>query len=367
AEMVHLWLRAETKPKEHRAALTPSTCQTLFQHGFQITVEKSKERIFDDEEYEKVGCVMVPMGTWRTAPLEAYIVGLKELPENDDSPLSHSHIFFAHCYKNQDGWKEIIRRFVKGNGIILDMEFLTDEKNRRVAAFGYHAGFSGTALGLDVWAQQRLDPKQKYPEVLPYPNENGLISHIKSRLESAIKLNQRSPRVMVMGALGRCGRGATDFASKAGIPEENIIKWDIEETKRGGPFPEILESDVFVNCIYLNQKIPPFITKEFLDKPRQLSVVVDVSCDTTNPNNPLPIYTVNTTFGNPTVSVETKNPHPLEVISIDHLPTLLPRESSEQFSRDLLPSLLQLSERDSARVWVDAEKLFREKASLIDL
>ena len=54
---------------------------------------------------------------------------------------------------------------------------------------------------------------------------------------------------------------------------------------------------------------------------------------------------------------------PLSVISIDHLPTLLPREASEQFSHDLLPSLLEFPNRDKARVWTDAEKLFREKLS----
>lgn len=52
---------------------------------------------------------------------------------------------------------------------------------------------------------------------------------------------------------------------------------------------------------------------------------------------------------------------PLSVVSIDHLPTLLPREASEQFSEDLLPSLLEFPERKTARVWMDAEKLFREK------
>lgn len=77
---------------------------------------------------KRVGCALVPNGTWKTAPLDTYIIGLKELPENDDSPISHTHIFFAHCYKNQAGWQDIIRRFVKGNGVILDMEFLTDEK-----------------------------------------------------------------------------------------------------------------------------------------------------------------------------------------------------------------------------------------------
>jgi saccharopine dehydrogenase (NAD+, L-lysine-forming) len=39
----------------------------------------------------------------------------------------------------------------------------------------------------------------------------------------------------------------------------------------------------------------------------------------------------------------------------------LPREASEQFSKDLLPSLLQLPERATAEVWVNAEKLFRQK------
>lgn len=52
---------------------------------------------------------------------------------------------------------------------------------------------------------------------------------------------------------------------------------------------------------------------------------------------------------------------PLSVISIDHLPTLLPREASEQFSSDLLPSLETFPQRQHARVWTDAEKLFRQK------
>ena len=53
----------------------------------------------------------------------------------------------------------------------------------------------------------------------------------------------------------------------------------------------------------------------------------------------------------------------LSVISIDHLPTLLPREASEQFSSDLLPSLMTFPERHNTRVWTDAEKLYKEKLS----
>jgi len=47
----HLWLRAETKPHEQRAGLTPSTAKQLLQDGFKITVEKSDQSVFDSAEY----------------------------------------------------------------------------------------------------------------------------------------------------------------------------------------------------------------------------------------------------------------------------------------------------------------------------
>jgi saccharopine dehydrogenase (NAD+, L-lysine-forming) len=78
-----------------------------------------------------------------------------------------------------------LKRFIKGNGTILDLEFLVDDKGRRIAAFGYHAGFAGTALGLDVWANQQLHPKQKFPSVEPYPDEKNLIGYIQNRLDGA--------------------------------------------------------------------------------------------------------------------------------------------------------------------------------------
>lgn len=75
------------------------------------------------------------------------------------------------------------------------------------------------------------------------------------------------------------------------------------ETSKGGPFSEILEADIFINCIYLMNPIPPFLNKEALTKGGKLSVISDVSCDITNPHNPLPIYDTATTFKNPTVRI----------------------------------------------------------------
>ncbi|KAJ1987082.1 Saccharopine dehydrogenase [Dimargaris cristalligena] len=368
ASPTHIWLREETKPFEHRAALSPDVCCQLLARGFQVTVERSEQRIFDDVEYAQAGCTLVPGGLWKTeAPKDAYITGLKELPENDESPLPHAHIMFAHCFKNQGGWKEVLGRFDRGQGTLLDLEFLNDSNGRRVAAFGFHAGFAGAAVGIDVWCHQHsAQAAQPFPVVKPYPNEDALISELRAKLQATVARVGRYPRLMVIGALGRCGRGALDLARKVGIPEDQLLKWDMAETAKGGPFQEIVDSDIFVNCIYLTHKIPPFVTQAQLDAPsRQLSVIVDVSCDTTNPNNPIPFYNVNTTFDHPTLAVPTQHPSqkPVDIVAIDHLPTMLPRESSHAFSTDLLPSLLELPERHSARVWTEAEALFRRKVA----
>ncbi len=358
---VILHLRAETKPLEHRAALTPSTTHTLIDAGFTVYVEESSLSTFKTEEYAKVGAIIVPEGSWKTAPKERIIIGLKELPE-ESFPLIHEHIQFAHCYKNQAGWQDVLSRFPAGKGTLYDLEFLQDYLGRRVAAFGFYAGFAGAALGvLDYAFKQLHDDKEDLPGVEAYPNEDELIKDVKAGLDAAIKTGAKLPKVLIIGALGRCGSGAVTLLEKIGLPEENIIKWDLNETKKGGPFQEIADADVFVNCIYLSKPIPPFINLDLLNsKNRNLRTIVDVSADTTNPHNPIPVYSIATVFDKPTVLVETTAGPKLSVVSIDHLPSLLPREASEFFSRDLLPSLLQLPYKDSANVWIRAEDLFKK-------
>lgn len=281
-------------------------------------------------------------------------------------PLNHTHIQFAHCYKTQSNWSEVLSRFPAGSGTLLDLEFLTDEHGRRVAAFGYHAGYAGAALAIMDWSWQ-LDPAKRgtpMPAVDYYPNENALVNDVKAAMQKGLKYASSPPQVLIIGALGRCGKGAVDLCLAAGIPTTSVLKWDMAETAKGGPFKEIIESDIFINCIYLDKPIPKFVDRESLSSPeRKLSVVCDVSCDTTNPHNPIPIYDICTTFDKPTVPVNVERDPPLSVISIDHLPSLLPREASEAFSAALLPSLLQLHQRKESRVWQQAEELFKEKVA----
>ena len=149
-----LHARAEAKPFEHRSCLTPTTTKKLLDAGYKVNVERSPtnpdyERIFKDDEFEKAGATLVPEGSWTKAPKDHIIIGLKELPE-EDWPLEHTMVHFAHCYKQQGGWEKVLARFPRGGGVLYDLEFLQDESGRRVAAFGYHAGFAGAALAIKV-------------------------------------------------------------------------------------------------------------------------------------------------------------------------------------------------------------------------
>jgi saccharopine dehydrogenase (NAD+, L-lysine-forming) len=213
--MKKLFLRRETKRNEQRACLSPQICKQLLPYFSQIVVESCPQRIFKDQEYTDLGI------TIGTKPQNCIVIGLKELPESND-PITDTHVMFGHCYKDQDGWQQMVSRFKRGNGLLLDLEFLM-ENNRRVAAFGYYAGFAGAAVALDVWAHKQLFPGKEYPKVNPFANQEDMYASVRKNLALAKQKVHKQPRVMVMGALGRCGSGACDFVMGAGIPAYKFI------------------------------------------------------------------------------------------------------------------------------------------------
>lgn len=360
SQKFHFWLRDEVKPGEKRTAILPEHAAQLIQNGHRVTVEESTIRCVSNESFKEVGCTMAPKGTWMNSPKDTVILGLKELPETNDD-LIHRHIFFAHCYKDQSGWKQILYRFINGGGSLWDLEFLT-ENGRRVAAFGRCAGYIGMAAGIIDWCHQYLYPEQKsLPPLVYHENFAALSKYVKDLLDQAVVIAKRDPKIIIIGAPGRCGIGATSLAESVGI--KNIEKWDSSQTSVGGPFKEILEFDILCNAINLGDKIPPFLTEDMLKNSastRKLSVIVDVSCDPNNPANPLPIYHDITTIKEPSLRIinSENGKLPVDIIAIDHLPSLVPYESSKEFADLLIPHLVQCGETD---VWKRCGQLFIDK------
>lgn len=73
-----------------------------------------------------------------------------------------------------------------------------------------------------TWAHQLTHGKgSPLPSVSSYENEHLLISDVKKAVETGKSKAGHLPRVLVIGALGRCGRGAVDLCVRAGL--EDII------------------------------------------------------------------------------------------------------------------------------------------------
>ena len=275
---LHLWLRHETRTTERRTPIVPSDARRLVENGVTLTVEESPQRVFPTEAYEAVGCRVVEAGSWADAPADAVIVGLKELPD-EPAELRHRHVFFGHAFKAQPGAEALLRRFVAGGGALLDMEYLEDDNGRRLAAFGYWAGYVGAALAVlhhrgRLTAPLRPMSKEELDTVLqPVPGDGEFTS-------------------LVIGALGRSGRGARVALAEAGL---DPTCWDLAET-RDLDRQALLEHELMVNTVLTTGPSTPFLTDKDLDEPvRRLRTVCDVTCDVGSPYNVLPVYDTVTT------------------------------------------------------------------------
>lgn len=343
--MTHLWVRAEQRPFEERVGITPDGVAALIGAGIRVSVEASSVRAIPIDGYRAAGATIVPENSWPTAPQDAIIFGLKELPE-DGTPLPHRHIMFGHAFKGQPAGQVLLGRFKTGGGTLYDLEYLVDETGRRVAAFGYWAGFAGAAVSLKCWAAQQrgglCGPVRKVP------SRAALLDQLAQELQGLGR-----PRSLIIGALGRVGTGAADLCTAMGV---QVTRWDMAETAHGGPFPEVLQHEIFLNCILARPGCPVFVPASAKSDPaRKLTVIGDIACDPTSDFSPIKVYDRATDWDAPALRVH--DAPPLDVTAIDNLPSLMPVESSEDYAAQLLPSLLTLTDLSSG-VWGRARSEF---------
>ncbi|MFJ3880329.1 saccharopine dehydrogenase [Streptomyces sp. NPDC090077] len=348
SETSQLWMRSETRPTERRAPLTPEDALRLVRQGVRITVEESGHRVFPLDAYEAAGCGTAPAGSWsRDAPGSAYVLGLKELPPTPEL-LHHRHVYFGHAYKGQAQAPELLRRFAAGGGTLLDLEYLADAEGRRLAAFGYWAGYAGAALAA-LHARGALTAP-----LVPLP-----------RPELDARLGAAPPdglRALVIGAEGRSGRGACDALTTAGI---TVTRWGRTAT-RSLDRAALLGHDILVNAVLTTRPVPPFLTPADLEAtPRRLSVIADITCDTGSDLHLLPVYDRLTDWTVPARRLPGGGP-PVDVIAIDNLPSLLPAEAARAFSADLLPKLLALHGPSPDPDWLRCRAAFTTALAALD-
>jgi saccharopine dehydrogenase (NAD+, L-lysine forming) len=346
--MEHLWVRAEERPEESRVGIVPEGVADLVARGFRVTVEESPTRALPLAPYLEAGAVAAPRGSWREAPREAFVFGLKELPD-DGSALVHRHIMFGHAFRGQEGAGRLLARFRAGGGVLYDLEALVDGTGRRVAAFGYWAGFAGAAVALKAWAAQARGEVCGPLEV--HAGREALLAALRAEMGDVLR-----PSALLIGALGRTGRGAADLLAAM---EVGAQLWDKAETAHGGPFPEVLAHEVLLNCVLAVPGGPVFVPQDAPASARRLRVIADIACDAGAPYSPIRVNDRPTSWAAP---VRRVHPAPaLDVMAIDNLPAILPVESSRDFAAQLLPHLAAL-ERVDAGVWARARASFERHA-----
>jgi saccharopine dehydrogenase (NAD+, L-lysine-forming) len=312
----YIILRREYRQLEYRTPLIPTDCKKIIQNNMIVYVEKDSNRCYSDTEYIENGCIMINNYD-DLLHNDMLIVGLKEFDYNLNYVFNYNHLYFSHTFKNQSNSNYILQRFKAGGGSIYDLEYFTDSNNKRLFAFGFHAGIAGCYLGLLQYYYKKQ--YKNINKIKPFNSYNQLFNHIYSEyIDIYIQ-----PDIAIIGN-GRCAQGVIYLLNQLNL-SYTIYTKDINKDN-------LHNYNIIFNCILLTTHIDPFITNNMVKLFKDPTVIVDISCDYNNINNPIPIYSQLSNFNEPIIKINKY----VDVIAIDNLPSLLARNSSSAFSAKLI-------------------------------
>ena len=310
-----IYIRNEIYENEYRSPIVPHDIQVLTNHNYFFYIQESKHRIFSNQEFQECSGVQLTSKEWFDPEFQdCFILGIKELPYLENLH-QHTHCYFSHSFKQQANANQILRAFSKSKSILYDIEYLLDKKGNRLIAFGYYAGLTGAVLGLQEYIQY-----QSLEQLVPWASYEDMVSSIQIP-------PYFQPKILIIGSKGRCGSGVRSVLNTLHIPYTTMDK---------GEEKDIHTFDIVFNCILLDTDYTRiWFPKDYTTD--QKMVIVDISCDYSKPNHPIPLYSEATTWKKPVY----KPSENISIIAIENLPSLLPKESSIHFSKYLTKLLLE--------------------------
>ncbi|MBN2363190.1 hypothetical protein JXL83_03575 [candidate division WOR-3 bacterium] len=398
--MKKIGIRRENKgPFEKRSPIVPNDVKKLIESGLKVFVEKSRDRIIPVEEYEKVGAESVDNFTGIEADL---ILGIKEV--KPEYLLEEKvYMFFAHVIKGQKYNMEMLKEILKKNITLIDYETIKDDQGKRLIFFGRYAGLAGAidtlwALGKRLSYEGISTPFRNIKRALEYKDLEEVKNDVKLAGE-AIKKDGLpeiiSPLTVAFTGYGNVSSGAQeifDLLPVVSISPEELLKLSSADYSRRNVYKTVFrEEDLFVRkdpkikfdlnhyyenpgqyeCVfekysgeisvlvngsYWDDRYPRTFTSENAKRlwksgSRKLKVIGDVSCDiaggveitvkTTGPGDPVFVY--NPSDGNISDGIEGEG---IVILAVDILPSELPLESSNFFSRVLMKFIPEIAEAD---------------------
>jgi len=334
-----IYLRNESNINEFRTPLIPIHVKKLVELGYTVYIQYSVHRIYSNNEYEKHGGIITNK-EWHDEQFKnGLIIGLKDF-KNIEYLEKHTHIYFSHSYKNQENSDNILSMFKKSDSTLYDFEYFTDEDNSRLVSFGFYAGIVGCILGL-LQYQNKIINNKNISNLRPFESLSSIMSVINKYDYSNIKM-------CIIGVNnikfknGLCSNGVKYILNDLNIEYTTFGRQD---NKRN------LESfDIIFNCINLDINYNEIWFDDNINY-YKYNLIVDISCDYSKPNNPIKIYNKNTTWNEPIYSYN----NIVDIIAINNLPSLLPKESSEDFSCGFLNLLIN---KDYYKYWIKNKNIY---------
>ncbi len=357
----------ETKiPGDSRAPLSPSQAADLIENqGIDLVVQRSKDRIFSDDEYGAAGVPVVDEVWDRDILLGVKEVKIEALIENK------TYFFFSHTIKEQPYNRRLLQTILKKNIRLIDYEVLTDEAGKRLIAFGRFAGMVGAHNGIMAYG--------KRTGTFELPRLKDLRNYAEAR--EIYKSTTFPPICVVLTGGGRVANGAAEVLDDMGFEKVaaddylkneydravycQLLPKDYVRRKDGSAFdradfytnplryesafaPWISCSDIFINGIYWDNDAPAFFSlEEMRGKNFNIQVIADVTCDiapeasvpsTIRPSTiEEPVYGFDPMKEKETLPYTSRS---IDMMAVDNLPNELPRDASEAFGQQFIENIL---------------------------
>ncbi len=353
----------ETKsPEDNRVALSPKQVAELNKRfpQHEIVVQASDIRAFSDDEYRTEGARVVD-----NVEDCDILFGIKEA--KIESLISNKHyFFFGHIAKMQEYNRPLLQAFMQKHITFCDYEYLVDDNNIRVCAFGWWAGVVGVYYTLRGYGL-----KHKLYE-LPKPDRRFTLTQL---LESLKGIELPKIKLFVTGA-GRVSQGAQhvlenigalkmteeEYLSDAPINTLSYFVADVDrlvKRKDGASFSWndfthnakeyesnfmrwAKKTDVLVCAHFWGPEAPVYLSEDDLRNPdMRIRMIGDVTCDikgsiksTVRPathDDPYYDYNPMTEHDEPAFT----SPNNISVMAVDTCPNALAMDTSAYFGEML--------------------------------
>jgi len=384
----------EENPNEKRAPITPDDAKWLIDKGIDIEVEQSENRVFNDKEYMQAGARLV-----KRVHKSSLLVGVK--PPSPSNIISDKvYMIFSHTIKGQEDNISLLKEMIHKGVVLLDYEKIRDTRGKRLVFFGRFAGICGFVDSLHFYAKKmkikgiqtpflKLKPSWRYPSLEALKQDMIKVGEVIRKKGLSKRLTP-----FIIGVIGRgnVSRGIQEmlgfwdseevhprdmksFIRRKGHDNKKIytIVFFREEKLRSKDgkkfyfeeylqFPENFESNMnkflpklnmLFNASYWDPHYPRLVTKKmikkiFMRKDTRLQFISDISCDlggcveithkTTTPQKP--VYTYDPLTDSYKEGYRSRG---ITILAIDNLPSELPRDSSENFSKLIREYVYQIA------------------------